>query len=339
MFIHSLGELALGTRLKLLSDVLYEAADTVYAQCDAGIESRWFVYLKLLDDRGAQSVTDIARAVGTTQPAVSQLAPKLQARGLIKRKRDPHDERRTLLELTPEGKRQLAALAPVWLAIRETVQARIAQTGHDLMAALSALETQMDAPSLTAEILQRHGRDASAEVRIEPFTPALREHFYRLNAAWLEKDFSIEPIDQRVLSDPQREIIDHGGAVLFARLGQRVVGTCALKRQAAREFELTKMAVDEAYRGLGIGRKLLTAAIAEFRAKKGRSLWLESSTKLPPALHLYERMGFVHQQGRRPGSEYVRSDVYMIYQPPAARAPRTAAARARRAQRTRRVTS
>lgn len=152
------------------------------------------------------------------------------------------------------------------------------------------------------------------EVRIEPFSAALREHFYRLNAAWLERDFSIEPIDQRVLSDPQREIIDHGGAVLFALLGPRVVGTCALKRHAAGDFELTKMAVDETDRGLGIGRKLLVAAIAEYEARKGTQLWLESSTKLPPALRLYESMGFVHQAGRRPGSEYVRSDVYMIYQ-------------------------
>lgn len=319
MFIQSLGELALGTRFKLLSDQLYDAVDAVYTQCNAGIESRWFVYLKLLEDRGPQSVTEIAQAVGTTQPAVSQLAPKLQARGLVKRKRDPKDERRSLLELTPQGKRALAALAPVWQAIRERVQARIAHSGHDLMAAIAAFEAQLDASALAQEILQQHGRVTPQDVRIEPFTPALREHFYRLNAAWLEKDFSIEPIDQRVLSDPQREIIDHGGAVLFARLGQRVIGTCALKQHGAREFELTKMAVDESYRGLGVGGKLLTAAIAEFRARKGRTLWLESSTKLPTALRLYERLGFVRQRGRRPGSQYVRSDVYMIFQPAPAR--------------------
>ena len=152
-------------------------------------------------------------------------------------------------------------------------------------------------------------------VRIEVFQPVWREHFYRLNAAWLERDFSIEPIDTRVLSDPQREIIDHGGAVLFALLGQDVVGTCALKRHGEGDFELTKMAVEETRRGLGIGRKLLEAAIAKFSELGGRSLWLESSTKLPPALHLYEQLGFVRQAGRRPGSEYVRSDVYMIYQP------------------------
>jgi len=152
-------------------------------------------------------------------------------------------------------------------------------------------------------------------VRIELFQPAWREHFYRLNVAWLQADFSIEPIDERVLSDPQREIIDHGGAVLFALHGPDVVGTCALKHHGDQDYELTKMAVAEERRGRGIGRKLLEAAIAHFKTLGGRSLWLESSTKLPPALRLYEQLGFVHQPGRRPGSEYVRSDVYMIYQP------------------------
>lgn len=150
-------------------------------------------------------------------------------------------------------------------------------------------------------------------VRIEAYRPAWREHFYRLNAAWLERDFSIEPIDQRVLSDPQGEIIDHGGAVLFAVIGAQIVGTCALKRHAGQTFELTKMAVEESRRGQGIGRKLIHAAIAKFWELGGRSLWLESSTKLGPALRLYEQAGFVRQPERRAGSEYVRADVYMIY--------------------------
>ena len=55
------------------------------------------------------------------------------------------------------------------------------------------------------------------------------------------------------------------------------------------------------------------AAIAEFRARGGQRLFLESHSGLRPALRLYESAGFELQPGLKPGSHYQRSDVYMIY--------------------------
>jgi putative acetyltransferase len=45
-------------------------------------------------------------------------------------------------------------------------------------------------------------------------------------------------------------------------------------------------------------------------------LFLESSRKLAPALALYESVGFRHRPAPRPGSHYVRADVYMVWEPP-----------------------
>jgi ribosomal protein S18 acetylase RimI-like enzyme len=76
------------------------------------------------------------------------------------------------------------------------------------------------------------------------------------------------------------------------------------------------MGVDENYRGLGAGRKLLDAAIGEYRQRGGSHLFLESNSKLVRAVGMYERAGFVRQPAIRPGSHYERADVYMIYQEP-----------------------
>ena len=81
-------------------------------------------------------------------------------------------------------------------------------------------------------------------------------------------------------------------------------------------FELTKMAVQPGLRGAGIGRRLMEGALAAFRARRGRELFLESSSKLGPALQLYASVGFVHRPAPRPGSHYARADVYMVWQPP-----------------------
>ena len=162
-----------------------------------------------------------------------------------------------------------------------------------------------------------------SKVEIVPFESRLREHFYTLNAAWLNKHFMIEPIDEQLLRDPEHAVLEPGGAIFFARLGDVVIGTCALLHETPGVYELSKMGVDESFRGMGAGRMLLDAAIAEFHRRRGRTLFLESNSSLKPALRIYERAGFVLQPTIRGGSHYARADVYMIYTPEkAAAAPR-----------------
>lgn len=158
------------------------------------------------------------------------------------------------------------------------------------------------------------------EVRIADFHPRWREDFARLNIEWLERWFKVEPVDREVLGDPQTHLLDGGGRVLFAvDDSDRVLGTVALLRYDDGLVELTKMAVEPALRGGGIGRKLMHGAIEAFVQMGGRELFLESSKKLGPALKLYESMGFRHHPAPRPGSHYQRADVYMIWEPDSAK--------------------
>lgn len=157
---------------------------------------------------------------------------------------------------------------------------------------------------------------SSAQLIIEPFRPEWRDHFHRLNAAWLEQYFTIEPLDRELLENPERTILQPGGSIWFARLGDEVVGTGALLKESPGVYELGKMAVAPHCRGCGVGRALLTALIAEFHRCGGTQLLLESNRKLAPALRLYESMGFEHQPTPRTGSHYARADVYMIYRLP-----------------------
>jgi GNAT superfamily N-acetyltransferase len=158
--------------------------------------------------------------------------------------------------------------------------------------------------------------EAKSKIEVVPFKPKWREHFYALNASWLRKHFVIEPIDEQLLRQPEEFVLKPGGAIFFALLDDVVIGTCALLHEAAGVYELSKMGVDESFRGLGAGRQLLDAAIAEFHRRDGELLFLESSSKLKTALYMYERAGFVLQPGIRAGSHYARADVYMIYAVP-----------------------
>ncbi len=153
-------------------------------------------------------------------------------------------------------------------------------------------------------------------IRIVDYAPRWREDFARLNIEWLERWFTVEPIDREVLGDPETHILADGGHVLFAiDADDHAVGTVALKRESEGVYELTKMVVTPQLRGAGVGRLLMQGAINAFQARGGHELFLESSSKLGPALALYESVGFRHYPAPRPGSHYVRADVYMVWEP------------------------
>jgi DNA-binding MarR family transcriptional regulator/ribosomal protein S18 acetylase RimI-like enzyme len=318
MYLPSLAQLALGSRLKSLSDHFYSAVDEVYRGCGAGIESRWFPVLRFLWENGETTVSDVAQAIGQTHSAVSQLADKLVDAGLVCRNKDAQDGRRSLLALTDKGRAQLAALGPIWVSVRRGIVKSLGEDGlRTLLDALAATEAALQERPVVDAMLAEHAAVTAAALEIVPYEASLRDHFYRLNAQWLERHFRIEDIDRELLGDPERYVLAPGGAIFFAKLAGEVIGTCALLQEAPGVYELSKMGVDETFRGMGAGRCLLAAAIAEFHRRNGKELFLESNSRLTTALRMYEQAGFVLQPSIRQGSHYERADVYMIYQPKA----------------------
>ncbi|MGJ3625914.1 GNAT family N-acetyltransferase [Sphingomonas sp. MMS24-JH45] len=94
-------------------------------------------------------------------------------------------------------------------------------------------------------------------------------------------------LDARGLSDP---------AVTFWAAGTEwVVGMGALKALDGGAVEVKSMRADAAYRGKGAGHAVLSAIVAEARARGYARLFLETGTTpaIYAALALYARAGFV----------------------------------------------
>ncbi len=141
------------------------------------------------------------------------------------------------------------------------------------------------------------------------FNDSLANEFSQMNLAWVKKYFEVEPADKLVLSNPRRNIIDKGGYIFFAKSGDTIAGTFALLRVNDQEFELSKMAVKEAFLGKNIGNALLTFCLQEAKKLGIKKLVLYSNTKLGPAIHLYMKYGFL--QVPLNNSAYKRSDIKM----------------------------
>jgi DNA-binding MarR family transcriptional regulator len=65
--------------------------------------------LARLDREGARSTSDLAAAERVRPQSMAQTVSDLEAEGLIKRRPDPADARRALIELTDEGRETLEA--------------------------------------------------------------------------------------------------------------------------------------------------------------------------------------------------------------------------------------
>jgi DNA-binding MarR family transcriptional regulator/GNAT superfamily N-acetyltransferase len=309
--LHDYGSLLLGSRLRKVSEALYAGVDEVYRGAGVDLPSRCFPILFLLRDQGRLGISELAQKLGQTHPAVSQMSRKLLRHRMVTESADPKDDRRRLLSLSPRGRAVMTRLEPVWKAVVAAVADLEAQ--HPLSPHLTAIDRALEARGFAARIRSRL-EDGDA-VEIIPFERRYTADFKRLNLEWLERYFRVEPIDEQVLSKPL-EILRDGGAIFLARYRGAIVGTCALLNKGAGRFELSKMAVTAKRQGLGIGRKLLRAAIADYLTRGARELFLESNSRLTPAIMLYESAGFVHAPRPEP-SHYERSDVYMVLAPSA----------------------
>lgn len=146
-------------------------------------------------------------------------------------------------------------------------------------------------------------------VSIANHRPEWNVHFERLNKSWIEKYFVLEQLDRYVLEQPQQVILDTGGHIFFATCAGEVMGAVALMRVNSDTMELTKMAVDERYQGIGAGKLLCSHAIEVARQNGVRKLVLYTQDSLDTALMIYKKLGF--QEVELEPGVYSRANVKM----------------------------
>ena len=147
-------------------------------------------------------------------------------------------------------------------------------------------------------------------VVIRPFRPGDEAAFRDINIEWIERIFAVEQKDRDVLGNPAKYILDPGGAILLAVEDEIPLGVVALMVMGQGSVELAKMGVTPAAQGKGAGRLLVTAAIAKAREMGMRRIYIETNSRLAPALKLYRDAGFQPLTETIP-SPYARADVQL----------------------------
>lgn len=309
-FFEQLGPAALGSRLRRLSEQMTTQAAAVYALYHVPFEPRWFPVFYTVASQPDLHVGEIAERIGHTHAAVSQVLKELAKHDLVSVQRGEADQRRSIVTLTPTGASLWPALQQQATDVCQATEELLTETRHNLWLAIGEMEYALSRRSLASRVKTIRDQRIAGQVRILDYAPEHQPIFKSLNTEWIERYFRLEAADLKALDHPDEYILQRGGHILLAEYNGQLVGTCALIKMSDDTYELAKMAVSPTAQGLGIGLRLGEAAVARARALGAARLYLESNTKLGPALNLYHKLGF-HKTISGPASPYERCNIQM----------------------------
>jgi N-acetylglutamate synthase-like GNAT family acetyltransferase len=154
---------------------------------------------------------------------------------------------------------------------------------------------------------------AADNIDIVEYNSKYRLNYKYLNYEWLTKYFEVEPNDEKMLSNPEEEVLNKGGHIFFALINHEVVGTCTLVKIDDSNYELTKMCVTKKAQRKGVGKKLLDVAIAKARKLDVDKVYVSTGKALSAALHLYHENGFQEIDTQvSPTKKYKRTEISMV---------------------------
>ncbi len=301
--------MALGSRLRRLSEMITEEAADVYRLYNIEMQPKWFPVFYALSEGGPRTITEIAQEIGHSHPSVSKIVQEMLQQGYVKEKKGKDDGRKNFITLSPQGQQIQEKIQAQYDDVNAAVEKALEETQHNLWKAIEEWEFLLAQKSLLRRVQEaRHAREGN-RVTIVDYTPQYQQAFRKLNEQWITTYFKMEEADYKSLDHPQEYILDKGGHIFIALYGDTPAGACALIPMNATTFELAKMAVAPEMQGRHIGWLLGQAVFEKARALGATKLYLESNTILKPAIQLYHKLGFQKITGVP--SPYERCNIQM----------------------------
>ncbi|RPD41664.1 bifunctional helix-turn-helix transcriptional regulator/GNAT family N-acetyltransferase [Chitinophaga barathri] len=309
-FYTQTGKMAIGSRLRLLTDKITEDAAEIYKLYHVDLHPKWFPVFHALSQK-ENTITEIAQIIGHSHPSVSKIVTEMSRKGIVTEKKDKSDGRRNLVALSKKGKEIADQIKDQLADVNSAIEDILGSTRNDLWKAIEEWEFVLEQKSLLRRVQEQKKLREGSQVRIVDYSPEYAGAFKTLNEEWISAYFKMEEADHKALDNPDSYILQKGGAIIVALYNDEPVGVCALIKMndPHYDFELAKMAVSPKAQGKNIGWLLGRAIIEKAAAMGAFRLYLESNTILKPAISLYHKLGFKKVAGHP--TPYERCNIQM----------------------------
>lgn len=308
-FYSKVGRLALGSRMRRLTELHMDQASKVYALYNVEMQAKWFPVYYALCNGEEKTITHIAQEIGHSHPSVSTIVKEMTKKGIVKESSYKGDGRKNYVMLTEKGLSFDERLQEQFMDVNSAIEDALAETQHNLWKAIEEWEYILEQRSLDKRVIDAKKKRESRDVVIVEYDPKYQADFKRLNEEWITTYFKMEAADYQSLDHAKEYILDNGGAIFFALLKGEPVGTCALIKKNDDTYELAKMAVSPSVKGKGIGTLLGNTVVEKAKSLGAKKIYLESNMILKPAINLYQKLGFKKVLGNP--SPYERCNIQM----------------------------
>lgn len=228
---------------------------------------------------GGATLRQLRTRIGLDSGYLSRIVHALVASGLVELESGPDDERVRVARLTPAG-----------LEEREEMERRADAVAATLLHPLSIGQRDR----LVAAMTEVHRLVRFAGVRIERVDPSGEEagvcvarYFEELGRRF---PGGFDP-GASLPADPA-DLVPPRGVFLVASVDGEAVGSGAIKWIDGATGSIKRMWVDDTLRGLGLGRRILSALEDEARGLGLTRLRLETNSALSEAIRLYTTSGY-----------------------------------------------
>ena len=147
--ISKLGALAIGARMRRLTDIFSRDVAMIYKEHHLDFEAKYFVLFYLIADRGEEGIgiMEIADELSLTHPAIIHLAKDIERKGYIQSEKSATDSRKRLLKLSKKGKAALPEFKKVWNKIEKLNAQLMQKQQNHLLKAIAEMENILDEKS------------------------------------------------------------------------------------------------------------------------------------------------------------------------------------------------
>jgi DNA-binding MarR family transcriptional regulator/GNAT superfamily N-acetyltransferase len=311
-FFNTVGKMAIGSRLRMLTDRITEDAAEIYKLYEIDMQPKWFPVFYALSQGEEKTITGIAVEIGHSHPSVSKIISEMSKKGLVTEKKDNADGRRNMVRLSEKGVEFNSKIQNQYKDVENAIEEISAQATNDLWKAIEEWEFLLEQKTLLRRVKDQQKQRESKSVQIVDYEPQYAKAFKALNEEWISTYFKMEEADYKALDNPEGYILKNGGHILVALYEGEPLGVCSILKIKDGDFdyELAKMAVSPKAQGKNIGWLLGLAALDKARSLGANSVYLESNTILKPAIGLYHKLGFKKIAGY--ASPYERCNIQMV---------------------------
>jgi DNA-binding MarR family transcriptional regulator/GNAT superfamily N-acetyltransferase len=235
---------------------------------------------------GRKSWDQLAKSLLIDKGLLSRNLKVLEGRQLINRVRDRRDNRKFEFFITEAGEKMAAA-----------VNDRADQGIGEILKSVkpSELTSLVDGLMIYGRVMGLP-METRTPVHIRPHRIGDAGYVILLHGTLYSEEYGLDSTFEvevgQGITEFVREFDPEGDGFWVAEAVDHVVGTIVIVHRGRELAQLRWFILHPAYRGLGLGRKLMTCAVDFCRDKQFKKVFLWTFDELDAAIHLYRSFGF-----------------------------------------------